>query len=345
MPLVDGIVERGKNWWLSLRSLQGRYRVRVLSSLQVQLRHAWEGRNRKGELCDKCVTWICHGRYVFFVSRVRDHLGEIPFSSGFLAALYVVCSACIKTISKDNDIDTICTIIAVRRKEIRIRSPIPSPWLQVQTPTYIPPSSNQWSQKTAPNLVRKGLVYIRQFSVLRILHTMTIVCSVPLSYSIHDLPTFVNKSGINIINLTFTTPRLWWCRNMTMDIVWILNSRRCFTQYNNHRVQTPDMSHSLTIVSLLATTLGLSSLPKFLGSLQFRMPRPLTSDTLQSDGYLVRHPMTIRIPDHLEFQWIMIMVITGPLLWTPVHIQKPLLHLLNRVHHPKTHARRHRLLS
>lgn len=152
--------------------------------------------------------------------------------------------------------------------------------------------------------------------------------------------TYLIKSGINIINLTFTTPRLWWCRNMTMDIVWILNSLRCFTQYNNHRVQTLDMSRSLTTVSLLATTLGQNFLLKPLESLH--MPRPLTSDT-QSDGYPVHHRMIIRIPEHLELQWIMIIVITGPPLWIRVRIQRPLLLLLNRVHHPKRHARKHHL--
>ena len=63
-----------------------RYRI----TAGVQLRHAWEGINRKGELCDKCVTLNLSWKICFFLSRVpRDHLGEIPFSSGFLATLYV----------------------------------------------------------------------------------------------------------------------------------------------------------------------------------------------------------------------------------------------------------------
>ena len=28
----------------------------------IQLRFAWEGKNQKGEICDKCVTLNCHGR-------------------------------------------------------------------------------------------------------------------------------------------------------------------------------------------------------------------------------------------------------------------------------------------
>ena len=306
-----------------------------------------KAKTERGNYVTSVWLWICHGRYVFFLSRVRDHLGEIPFSSGFLAVLYVLCSACIKpsqktTISihsnlhnnyrgekKRRSVRSYWFLAMVASADTDIYSPFQQPMISEDGPQ----SSEEGSGLHSPVF---GAPYPTHND--NCMFCPIIVFNPWLTY-------FVIKSGINIINLTFTTPRLWWCRNMTMDIVWILNSRRCFTQYNNHRVQTPDMSHSLTTISLLATTLGLSSLLKALGSLQFRMSRPLTSDTPQSDGYLVRHPMTILIPEHLEFQWIMIMVITGPLLWTPFHIQKPLLLLLNRVHHPKTLARRHRLLS
>ena len=150
------------------------------------------------------------------------------------------------------------------------------------------------------------------------------------------------KTDIHIINLMFSTPHLWWCRNMTTDIIWIRNNRRCFTQRYNLRVRTLDMSRSLTTMFQLVTTLSPTSLPRPLGSPQPHMPRPSTSDTLPNDGCLVRPPMTIHIPEQLEFPWI---VIIGPLSWPPVRIQKPLPPPLNRVHQAKTHGRRHRLLS
>ena len=59
----------------------------------------------------------------------------------------------------------------------------------------------------APNLVRKVQVYIRQYSVLRILHTMTIVCSALLSYSIHYLPNKVRYQH-NQLDVHHSTPMM-----------------------------------------------------------------------------------------------------------------------------------------
>ena len=161
-----------------------------------------------------------------------------------------------------------------------LHHPCPSPppsWSQVQTQTYTPPFNHPWSQKMGPSLVRKGQVYILQSSVLHILHTMTVVSSLLLSYLFNPCLTYFLsiKSDINIINLTFNTPPRWWCHNMTMVILWIPNSCRCFTQHYNLRVPTLDMSRSLTTPFQIVTTLALTFLPNHLASLHPHMPPPV----------------------------------------------------------------------
>jgi hypothetical protein len=188
--------------------------------------------------------------------------------------------------------------------------------------------------------VRKARVYIRQFSVLRILHTMTVVCSVSLSYSIHDLPAFVNKVRYhNQLDVHHSTPMMM----PQYDYGHSLNTQQ---PPMLHTIQQPPSSNSRHV------TFSHYNLPtrNHIGA-DFSPQTPRIPSVSHAAPIDFRYPPERRlssvtshdrIPEQLEFQWIMIMVITGSLL---VHIQKPLLLLLNRVRHPKTHARRHRRLS
>jgi hypothetical protein len=186
--------------------------------------------------------------------------------------------------------------------------------------------------------VRKGRVYIHQSSVLRIL---TVVCSLSLSYSIPNLPTFVNKVRYqhNQLEIQHSTPMMVPQYGHSLSV----QQPRCFTQHYNLPAQTLDMSRSLSTMFQLLTTLAMTSLPSLshslsLACLPYRLP---ISSRTTDHGCLGHLPMIIHTPEQRGFQWI---VTTGPLSWPLVHIQKPLPPPLNQIHQLETLARRQRRL-